>query len=141
MRFNGQNVRGAIGQPNAGARQRHLHHLLRKIARWMKHVLMLADDPAERPSFGTPAQGVLPHRKLDFVRDQRPAIRGRVEAERAKLRSLPLFDGCQKAHEIAADALQDRSRKALSAFCDLIENALFNAHAECAFIRSLTRIR
>jgi DNA helicase II / ATP-dependent DNA helicase PcrA len=43
-------------------------------------------------------------------------------AEAAKARAMPLFDGCQKAHEIAADALQDRSRKALSAFCDLIEN-------------------
>ena len=37
-------------------------------------------------------------------------------------RGMPMFDGCQKAHEIAADALQDRNRNALSAFCDLVEN-------------------
>ncbi|MDB4967979.1 MAG: UvrD/REP helicase [Myxococcales bacterium] len=43
-------------------------------------------------------------------------------AEAAKERSLPLFDACQRANEVAAEALQDRSRKALSAFCDLIEN-------------------
>jgi DNA helicase-2/ATP-dependent DNA helicase PcrA len=42
-------------------------------------------------------------------------------AEAAKARAIPLFDACQKATEIAAEALQDRSTKALSAFCDLIE--------------------
>jgi superfamily I DNA/RNA helicase len=42
-------------------------------------------------------------------------------AEAAMVRSMPMFDGCQKAHEIAADALQDRNRNALSSFCDLVE--------------------
>ncbi len=43
-------------------------------------------------------------------------------AQAATERAMPLFDGCQKAHEIAADALADRNRNALAAFCDLVEN-------------------
>jgi DNA helicase-2/ATP-dependent DNA helicase PcrA len=43
-------------------------------------------------------------------------------AQAATFRKMPLFDGCQRAHEIAADALNDRARKALAAFCDLVES-------------------
>jgi superfamily I DNA/RNA helicase len=43
-------------------------------------------------------------------------------AEAARARSLPLFDACQRAEAIAADALADRSKKALAGFCDLIES-------------------
>jgi ATP-dependent DNA helicase UvrD/PcrA len=57
-------------------------------------------------------------------------------ADAAKQRDMPLFDACQKAHELAADPLagaadvggslerheiKARNRHALSAFCDLIE--------------------
>ncbi len=57
-------------------------------------------------------------------------------AEAAKQRGLPLFDACQKAHELAADAIlgpsgaaagaergeiKARNRNALSGFCDLVE--------------------
>jgi ATP-dependent DNA helicase UvrD/PcrA len=43
-------------------------------------------------------------------------------AELAKIHALPLFDACQKAHELAAAEIQDRNRNALTAFCDLVEN-------------------
>jgi DNA helicase-2/ATP-dependent DNA helicase PcrA len=42
-------------------------------------------------------------------------------ATAAMERGMPMFDGCQKANEIAADALADRNRNALAAFCDLVE--------------------
>ena len=55
-------------------------------------------------------------------------------AEAATRRAMPLFDGCQRAHELAADEppgpagaaaerpeIKARSRNALSAFCDLVE--------------------
>ena len=42
-------------------------------------------------------------------------------AEAARTREVPLFDACQKAHDVAGEVLQDRSRNALGAFCDLIE--------------------
>jgi DNA helicase-2/ATP-dependent DNA helicase PcrA len=43
-------------------------------------------------------------------------------AEAAKQKSMPLYDACQKAPEIAPESMQDRAQKALTGFCDLIEN-------------------
>src|SRR5262249_43988475 len=58
-------------------------------------------------------------------------------AEAARARAMPLFDACQRAHEVAADealpapsgeaegakrsGINDRGQKALAGFCDLIE--------------------
>ena len=42
-------------------------------------------------------------------------------AEAARLKALPLYDACQKAHGLEDVELQDRAKKALSNFCDLIE--------------------
>jgi DNA helicase-2/ATP-dependent DNA helicase PcrA len=43
-------------------------------------------------------------------------------AEVARTHKVPLYDACQKAATLAGESLQERAQKALSTFCDLIEN-------------------
>ena len=46
MRRNGHNVSRAVGKPDAGAGKRNLHHVLRKVARRVQHVLVGRCDVA-----------------------------------------------------------------------------------------------
>ena len=48
MRPDRHDVGRAVRQPDAGARQRDLHHVLREVARRMQHVLMRGRDAARR---------------------------------------------------------------------------------------------
>src|SRR6476620_7540556 len=45
---NGHNVCCAIGEPDAGARERNLHHVFSKVAGGMHHVLVCRRDTATR---------------------------------------------------------------------------------------------
>jgi DNA helicase-2/ATP-dependent DNA helicase PcrA len=76
---------------------------------YLKLALQPRDEISLRRIINYPARGIGPT-TLERI------------AVAATARSMPLFDACQKVHEVAADALQDRSQKALSAFCDLVEN-------------------
>src|SRR6266508_2453452 len=44
----GHDIRGPIREPDAGARKRNLHHMFRKVAGWMHHVLMRCCDITTR---------------------------------------------------------------------------------------------
>src|SRR6185503_14648969 len=46
MRSDGHDIRRAIGQPDTGARKRHLHHVLCKVTSLMQHVLVRRGDVA-----------------------------------------------------------------------------------------------
>src|SRR6266850_7535458 len=46
MRADGHDVGRAIRQPDTCAGERNLHHVLRKVTRWMHHVLMRGSDAA-----------------------------------------------------------------------------------------------
>ncbi|HEX8954243.1 MAG TPA: UvrD-helicase domain-containing protein, partial [Polyangia bacterium] len=91
---------------------------------YLKLALSPRDEISLRRIINYPARGIGPT-TLERI------------AEAAMQRGLPLFDGCQKAHEIAGEALlgpsgaaggaersgiNARNRNALSAFCDLVEN-------------------
>src|SRR5215213_8213247 len=46
MRRHRHDVRRSVGKPDAGAGKRDLHHVLREVARGMKHVLVRGRDVA-----------------------------------------------------------------------------------------------